>query len=53
MNGTDYKKTADEGVKIYVPKSFSGSLQGKPQVIGESDDVKIYSRREGNPPKNR
>lgn len=46
MNGTNLMNTADDNVKIYVPKSFSGSITEK-STINPSDDenVKIYSRK--------
>lgn len=39
MNGGDLKKTAEEGVKIYVPRSFSSKAA---ESLSESDEVKIY-----------
>ena len=39
MNSGDLKKQAEEGVKIYVPKSFSSKAA---ESFSDSDEVKIY-----------
>lgn len=47
MNGTDFKNNADDAVKIYVPRSFSGVAADLGLTAAESDEVKIYSRKGG------
>lgn len=49
MNGSDLKNPAEEGVKIYVPRSISGSNAGNAKAAAEGDDVKIYSRNNRKP----
>ncbi|MBQ8297938.1 MAG: hypothetical protein IJX77_09160 [Ruminococcus sp.] len=46
MRGTDFQNTADEAVKIYVPRSFSGNIRREEKPVPESEEVKIYSGKE-------